>query len=68
MRLRTHLKIAEELAEFAAAGSDGAADSTCTIDPMVDEKKEENWRKKKQRHARVGRAQRPSADSKHRKS
>ena len=37
MRRRTHLKIAEELAEFAAAGSDGAADSTCTIDP--DEKK-----------------------------
>lgn len=31
-RRATHLKIAEELAEFAAADSDGAADSTCMID------------------------------------
>jgi hypothetical protein len=47
VRRDTNLKIAEELAEFAATGSDGAADSTCTINTMVDEKKKkENWREK----------------------
>ena len=64
MRLRTHLKIAEELAEFAAAGSDGAADSTCTIDPDEKKKRRRRIGGGKNKGTRVGRV----AGSKHRKS